>query len=72
MRKRNVLKSMAIMFSMFCMMFLSPIEAKSCELIWCGETFECDEDPCKFNVGETFALITCGDTLTIVECNSDE
>ena len=72
MRKRNVLKSMAIMFSMFCMMFFTPIKAKSCELLWCGGTIVCNEDPCRFNVGTQFAIVTCGDQITIYECVPDE
>ena len=72
MRNKNVFKSMAVMLSILGMMFLSPLEAKSCEMLWCGSTFICEEDPCIFNVGSQFAIITCGEEVTIVECNIDD
>ena len=71
MKIKKYFKSFAIMFSIFCMMFLSPVEAKSCTLIWCGTTYECEEDRCIFNVGDEYVIITCGEEISIHRCVPD-
>lgn len=66
--KKNIFKKMAMFLSVIALLTFSVQTAKACTLVWCGATITCSLTPCEFNVGSQFAFVTCGETVTILEC----